>query len=60
MSRFYCNFVSVCRGVCQCVRGCVEGVSRVYHGLFGCVSGRDLAINVICEYLIYNMYFYLL
>ena len=43
-----------------CVRGCVKGVSRVYHGFFGCVSGGDLAINVICEYLIYNVYFYLL
>ena len=33
--RFYCNFVSLCRGVCGCVRGCVEGVSRVYHGFMG-------------------------
>ena len=30
--RFYCNFVSVCRGVCGCVRGRVKGASRVYHG----------------------------
>ena len=59
MSRFYCNFVSVCRGVCRCVRGCVKGVSRMNHSFFGCVSGWDL-INVICEYLIYNVYFYLL
>ena len=29
MSRFYSNFVGVCRGVC---RGCVKGVSRVYQG----------------------------
>ena len=44
MYRFYGNFVSMCRGV----RGCVEGVSRVYHDkrvcqgcimIRGCVKG---------------------
>ena len=43
VSRFYCNFVSVCRGVCGCVRGCVEGVSRVYHSFFRVCKWRGLS-----------------
>ena len=33
----YLDFIvtCVCRGMCRCVRGCVEGVSRVYHGFMG-------------------------
>ena len=45
--------MQVCKRVYQ---GCIKGVSWI----FGCVSGGDLVINVICEYLIYNVYFYLL
>ena len=49
MSRFYSNFVGVCKGVCRSVSGCVEGISRVYWD-----------ISWFFELLTYDVYFYLL
>ena len=54
--------MSVCRGVCGCVRGCVEGVSRVYQ-FYGYVKGGlsnyGQAINLkYCEHLTYVVFSY--
>ena len=45
MSRFYSNFVGVCKGVCRSVKG----TSRVYWD-----------ISWVFELLTYDVYFYLL